>query len=126
MKILVVEDDPTIRQMIAKLLARRGYPCSLAEDGMKAVEAWQEGGFDLILMDVQMPTVDGMEAARMIREQEATRGGHVPIVAMTAYTLPEDQAECLAAGMDGFITKPLIFDELLSLIESYDPDRKRG
>lgn len=124
MKILVAEDDPTIRQMLGMLLTRRDLPCCLVEDGQRAVEAWQVGDFDLILMDVQMPGLDGIEAARMIREMEGTRGGHVPIIAMTAFTMPEDQAECLEAGMDGFIAKPVVFQELLSLIDRYSAGKK--
>ena len=126
MKILVAEDDPTMRHMIGTLLSRRDIPCSLAEDGESAVAAWEKGDFDLIFMDVQMPNLDGLEATRIIRQKEKARGGHVAIIAMTAHTMPEDKDECLASGMDNYISKPIDFDELLSLIDRYAGDETVG
>jgi len=125
MKVLVAEDDPTMRQMIGTLLSRRGVACSLAEDGERTVAAWEKGDFDIIFMDVQMPEMDGLQATRVIREKEQARGGHVAIIAMTAHTMPEDKAECLNSGMDGYISKPIVFEELLSLIDKYR-ERKDG
>lgn len=119
MKVLVAEDDPTMRQMIGTLLSRRDIPCSLAEDGETTVQAWENGDFDMIFMDVQMPNMDGLEATRVIRQKEQSRGGHVAIIAMTAHTMPQDKAECLEAGMDGYISKPIMFEEVLSLVEKY-------
>jgi CheY-like chemotaxis protein len=119
MKVLVAEDDSTIRQMIGALLARRGVPCSLAEDGESAVDAWEGESFDMIFMDVQMPGMDGLEATRIIRQKEQERGGHVVIIAMTAHTMPEDKEECFQSGMDNYISKPIVFDELLALIEKH-------
>lgn len=119
MKVLVAEDNLTMRQMMGILLSRRDIPCSLAEDGQEAVEVWEHGDFGIILMDVQMPKVDGLEATRMIREKEKARGGHVVIIAMTAHTMAEDKEQCFEAGMDDYISKPVVFDELLSLIDKY-------
>src|SRR4051794_11950983 len=107
LKVLVAEDDRTIGLMMGTLLARRDVPSSLAEDGRSTVEAWENGDFDLIFMDVKMPNLDGIEATRIIRQKEALRGGHVVIIAMTAHTMPEDEQECLEAGMDGYISKPV-------------------
>lgn len=122
MRVLVAEDDPTMRQMIGTLLSRRGISCSLAEDGETTVQAWENGEFAIIFMDVQMPNMDGLEATRIIRKKEQARGGHVAIIAMTAHTMPQDKAECVEAGMDGYISKPIVFEELLSLVDNY---RKR-
>ncbi len=119
MKILIAEDDPTMRQMIGILLSRRNIPCSLVADGQNAVDAWERESFEMILMDVQMPNVDGLEATRIIREKEHARGGHVPIIAMTAHAMPKDRDECLSAGMDDYISKPIEFNALLSLIDRY-------
>lgn len=119
MKVLVAEDDPTMRHMMGTLLSRRNIPARLVEDGERAVEAWENGDFSIIFMDVQMPNMDGLEATRIIREKEKARGGHVAIIAMTAHTMPEDKAECLESGMDNYISKPIDFDELLSLIDNY-------
>ena len=124
-KVLVAEDDPTIRQMIGTLLSRRDVPCGLAEDGEDAVQTWETGDFDVILMDVQMPNLDGLGATRIIREKEEARGGHVAIIAMTAHTMPEDKAACFGAGMDDYLSKPIVFGELLSLIEKY-AERETG
>lgn len=124
MKVLVVEDDPTMRHMLGTLLVRRDVACEVAENGGKAVQAWEEGCFDVIFMDVQMPGMDGLEATRIIREREKLRGGHVTIIAMTAHTMDEDKDACRDAGMDDYISKPIVFDELLSLIKRYrvEPD----
>ena len=120
MKVLVAEDDATMRHLLGTLLSRRKIPCSLVGDGQSAVEAWQGGDeFKLILMDVQMPHLDGLEATRIIREKERTRGGHVTIIAMTAHAMAKDRDECLKSGMDDYISKPIDFRELLSLIGKY-------
>jgi CheY-like chemotaxis protein len=119
MRVLVAEDDPVMRQMVAILLTRREIPYTVAEDGREAVEAWQRGDVDLILMDVQMPEMDGFEATRVIREKERETGGHIPIIAMTAWAMAEDEERCLRAGMDGYITKPIDFAKFYSLIDRY-------
>ena len=119
MKVLVAEDDSTIRAMIGTLLTRRGVACSLAADGERAVEAWESGDFQMIFMDVQMPGMDGLEATRAIREKEEIQGGHVAIIAMTAHTMPEDMEECFQSGMDGYLSKPIVFADLLALIDRY-------
>jgi signal transduction histidine kinase len=115
-RLLVAEDDQTIRQILGVMLQRSNYGIDIAEDGQKVVEMWEEGEYDLILMDVQMPRMNGFEATAAIRENELTRGGHIPIVAMTAHALKEDEDRCLAAGMDAYISKPIDFKVCLQVI----------
>jgi CheY-like chemotaxis protein len=91
---------------------------SVASDGRDAVAALERGAFDLILMDVQMPDMDGFEATAAIRSKEKLSGGHIPIIAMTAHALKGDQERCLAAGMDAYLSKPIRTTELLAAIES--------
>jgi two-component system, sensor histidine kinase and response regulator len=81
------------------------------------VAAWERGDFELILMDVQMPEMDGFEATGMIRAMERTRGGHVPIVALTAHALKGDEERCLAVGMDGYVSKPVLGPALYTAME---------
>ena len=83
---------------------------------MKAVEMWEKGDYELVLMDVQMPRLNGFEATRVIREKERVRGGHTPIVAVTAHARKEDEERCLGAGMDAFISKPIDFKSALLVI----------
>ena len=118
MRILVVDDDPVISKVFAVMLQRAGYEVDLAEDGLKGVEMWEKGNYGLVLMDVQMPRMDGLEATRVIREKERTRGGRTPIVAVTAYALHKDEEECLAAGMDAYISKPIDFKKCIAMINA--------
>ncbi|MBC7962631.1 MAG: response regulator [Steroidobacteraceae bacterium] len=115
-RLLLAEDDSTIRHILEIMLKRSHYDLDIAEDGQKAVEMWEKGEYDLVLMDVQMPRLTGFEATQAIREMERKRGGHTPIVAMTAHARKEDEQHCLAAGMDAFISKPVVFKECLQLI----------
>jgi len=114
--LLLVEDDPVIRQVLELMLRKSSYNLHIAEDGRKAVEMWEAGEYDVVLMDIQMPYLDGFEATRAIREKERGRGGHTPIVAMTAHALKEDEEKCLDAGMDAYIPKPIDFVKTLHLI----------
>ena len=120
MKILIAEDDLTIRQMMVTLLGRCGFICDAVDNGRKAVDAWEGAEYDFIFMDVQMPVLDGLEATRIIREKEAVRGGHVPIIALTAHAMEEDRQQCLEAGMDDYLAKPIDLEKLFSLL-SYEP-----
>jgi two-component system sensor histidine kinase/response regulator len=89
---------------------------TVANNGVEAVEAFEASPFDLILMDVQMPEMDGLQATAAIRQIEATKGGHTPILAMTAHALTGDRERCLAAGMDGYLAKPVRLNDLLRAI----------
>ena len=123
-RILLAEDDPTIRQLLGLMLKRSGYNLDIAEDGQMAVELWEKGKYDLVLMDVQMPRLNGFEATQAIRDKERECGGHTPIVAMTAHASKEDEDECLSAGMDAFISKPIDFIKSLQVIG--DIIKKKG
>ncbi len=112
LRVLLAEDNPVNRKLAVKLLERRGHVVEVAENGALALDKWRDGGFDLILMDMMMPEMDGLEATRRIRAEEAAGGGHVAIVAMTASAMVGDRERCLAAGMDGYVSKPVRADDL--------------
>jgi PAS domain S-box-containing protein len=116
-RILLAEDEPIIRQVLELMLKKSNYNLDFAEDGQMAVEMWGKGGYDLVLMDVQMPHLNGFEATSIIREKERVNGGHTPIVAMTAHAQKEDEERCLAAGMDAYISKPIDFKRCLQVID---------
>jgi CheY-like chemotaxis protein len=117
LRILVAEDNPVNRAVAAGILEKQGHVLVHAATGREAVEAFSDGSFDLILMDVQMPEMDGFEATRRIRELEKETGGHIPISAMTAYAMAGDRERCLAAGMDDYVSKPLRKEDLLRILE---------
>jgi PAS domain S-box-containing protein len=116
-RILLVEDDPTICEVMTALLRKRGWEAVAAKDGLMALQLWGNGGFDLILMDIQMPLLDGLQVTRAIRVKEQKRGDHIPIIALTAHATREDREDCLQAGMDAFLTKPVASVDLFTLIE---------
>jgi CheY-like chemotaxis protein len=122
-RILLAEDNAINQILAVRLLEKRGYSVAVAPDGQAAVEAFHTGGFELVLMDIQMPGMDGFEATAAIREREKLTGGHIPIVAMTAHALVSDQERCLASGMDGYVSKPIRTSELLATIERLLGDR---
>lgn len=114
---LLVEDHPANQKLALWLLQRQGHQVTLAENGAEALQLMQALAFDIVLMDVQMPVLDGLEATRQIRELERSRGDrHHPIIAMTAGAIVGDREKCLAAGMDDYISKPiaapLLFEKL--------------
>ena len=104
--ILLAEDNSVNQKVAGAILSKMGHSVTLASTGVEAVAKWRSGGFDVILMDVQMPEMDGLEAARVIREAEHAQGLHTPIVAMTAHAMSGDRERCLDAGMDDYISKP--------------------
>src|SRR5687767_5792203 len=107
LQILLVEDNPINQKVAIRLLEREGHLVTLAVNGRKALELVESRSFDLILMDVQMPEMDGLEATMAIRNRERGTDRHIPIVAVTAYALVGDRERCLEAGMDGYVTKPV-------------------
>jgi PAS domain S-box-containing protein len=109
--VLIVEDEPSNRTLARKMIENLGCRVEIATNGLEAVEAFSPGKFSAILMDMQMPIMDGMEATRRIRERESG-STHVPIIALTANVMPEDRERCLASGMDEFLTKPFSLKEL--------------
>lgn len=118
LRILVAEDDPLASDLLIDILEYHGLEANLAQTGRQAVEMWEKGKYDLIIMDVQMPQMDGITATHLIREKEKSRGSHVPIMAMTAHAFPEDEKRCRAAGMDSYQTKPLDMEKGLHMIHS--------
>lgn len=116
-RILLAEDDPAIAELTRHLLQSNGWTVFTVADGEKAFEAIQNASYDLVLMDVQMPRMDGLEATRRIREFEQNKGFNIPIIALTAHALEDDRRRCLAAGMTDFLTKPIRKDTLFSLLD---------
>ena len=118
LRILLAEDNAVNRQLVTALLGKRGHTTVAVVNGREAVAAVAKGGFDLVLMDVQMPEMDGLEATAAIRSAEEGTGTHVPIVALTAHAMKGDREACLAAGTDEYLSKPVNATELFALIES--------
>jgi PAS domain S-box-containing protein len=120
LQIMLVEDNPVNRKVAVRLLEKQGHTVLTANNGREALQLLSEIEWqcDLILMDVQMPEMDGYQATAAIREMEINRGGHLPIVAMTAHALDRDRERCLAAGMDGYLTKPIRMEKLLEVLDS--------
>ena len=118
LRILLAEDNPVNQQLAMRLLQKRGHQVVVAENGRKALEALVNGNFDLVLMDVQMPEMDGFEATAAIRRRERSAGDHLPIIAMTAHAMKGDEERCRAAGMDGYLSKPIRARELFATIEN--------
>jgi len=124
-RLLVAEDDHVIRRVLGKMFQRVNYEIAFAENGPKVVEMWESGKYDLILMDVQMPFMNGFEATAAIREKERAQGIHIPIIAMTAHASKADEERCLNAGMDAYISKPIDFKKCLILIDKTFKTRQR-
>jgi len=121
LKILLVEDNLLNQKFAVATLVREGHTVDIAENGKVAIEKFQNTGYDLILMDIQMPIMDGIQATLKIREiEQERRNSHMKIVAVTAYALEKDKSRCLAAGMDDFLAKPFKPQELIGLIEGLE------
>src|SRR5262245_2234908 len=118
LSVLVAEDNPVNQRLVQAILKHRGHAPVLAASGREALAALDKGAFDVVLMDLHMPEMDGLATAAAIRAREAATGAHLPILALTASACPGDEERCLAAGMDGFITKPIRAEELIARIES--------
>jgi CheY-like chemotaxis protein len=118
-RILLAEDNAVNQELAARILEKQGHRVAVAQNGREALAALEHssGGFDLILMDVQMPELDGLEATAMIRDKEQSTGTHIPIVALTAHALKGDRERCLAAGMDAYLAKPIQPDRLRRVVE---------
>ena len=125
MQILLVEDNAVNQLFALRLLEKIGHSVTVASDGRKALNALEKQSFDLVLMDIQMPEMNGWQATRAIREKEMTTGQHIPIIAMTAHTMKGDEEKCIAAGMDFYLTKPIRTEELLAVLQGIE-NRKDG
>jgi two-component system sensor histidine kinase/response regulator len=117
LQILLAEDNLINRELAMRILTKRGHEVSVVPNGRMALEALDNRTFDVVLMDVQMPEMDGLEATVTIRRKEKSTGAHIPIIAMTAHAMKGDRERCLAAGMDAYISKPVHADELLQITE---------
>jgi CheY-like chemotaxis protein len=115
--ILIAEDNPVNQTLIVRTLAKLGFEPGMAENGIAALDALQRGYYNLILMDVQMPEMDGLEATRAIRKDQS--GEQPVIIAMTANAMTEDKEICLEAGMDDYISKPIKLEKLMEVLEKW-------
>jgi CheY-like chemotaxis protein len=120
--VLLAEDNAVNQQLVVRLLEKRGHRVVVTSNGREALKALEKVSFDLVLMDVQMPEMDGFEATAALREKEKVTGGHLPVVALTAHAMTGDRERCLAAGMDGYLAKPIRTRELEDLLEKYSLD----
>ena len=116
-RILVAEDNIVNQKLAFYILEKQGHLVTGVNNGPEALAALEKGIFDVILMDVQMPVMNGLEATAAIRQKEKDSGSHIPIIAMTAHAMDSDREKCLQAGMDEYISKPLKADRLLNMIE---------
>src|SRR4051812_23013883 len=116
LRVLVAEDNEVSRALAVGLLTKRGHDAVVVGTGREAVDAWERGGFDLILMDLQMPQMDGFEATAAIRAAERGSARHTPIIALTANLASTDEARCREAGMDAFLSKPVRVDAFYETI----------
>jgi two-component system sensor histidine kinase/response regulator len=119
LRILAAEDNRVNQRLLVRLLEKEGHAVTIVEDGEAAVAISEKQQFDIILMDVQMPNLDGLEATRCIRRRELTTGKHVPILALTAHAMKGDRERCLDAGMDAYVAKPVQKQELLHIMYQY-------
>jgi CheY-like chemotaxis protein len=126
LRVLLAEDNPVNQVLAVRLLEKQHHKVTVARTGAEAVAAVKQGGFDLVLMDVQMPEMDGLEATGIIREWEGTAGGHLPIVAVTAHAIKGDEERCLRAGTDAYISKPINPKQLFEVISRLSATERSG
>jgi PAS domain S-box-containing protein len=119
LRILLAEDNPVNQRLALRLLEKMGHRITLVDNGLDALERTMQGGYDLVLMDVQMPGLDGLTATRRIRQWELEHGGHIPIIAMTARAMQGDRERCLEAGMDDYLSKPIDSERLRQLVSRF-------
>jgi two-component system, sensor histidine kinase and response regulator len=116
--VLLAEDNPVNRQIVVELLEMRGHTVKLAQNGVEVLNALDNDSFDVILMDVQMPQMDGFQTAAAIRSREKDSGKHIPIIALTGLTTQSDRQRCMDAGMDSYLGKPIRSRELFEAVET--------
>jgi CheY-like chemotaxis protein len=122
LRVLLAEDNLVNQRLARRLLEKNGHTVHIAKNGREALEIFGREELDVVLMDLQMPELDGIQATAAIRESEQSRGGHVPIIALTAHALAGDRANCLSSGMDGYLAKPYSSEDLnLALFRAIRP-----
>ena len=122
LRILLAEDNRVNQLLAVRMLEKRGHRVVAVQNGAEAIDAMESGRFDLALLDVQMPVMDGLEVARLTRLRECETGAsRIPLIALTAYAMSGDRERCLAAGMDGYVPKPIKLQELLEVISKLRP-----
>ncbi|MEW6351373.1 MAG: PAS domain S-box protein [Thermodesulfobacteriota bacterium] len=126
LRILLAEDNLVNQKLAKRMVEKMGHEVTVARHGQEALQILEQGGFDLILMDVQMPMMDGLDATRAIRDRERDAGGHIPIIAMTAYAMAGDKEKCLEAGMDGYLSKPINAKAVFQKIEEVTVQCREG
>jgi CheY-like chemotaxis protein len=114
LRVLLAEDNPVNQKFAVRVLSGAGHEVTVANNGRQAVDRWAAERFDVVLMDIQMPELDGLDATREIRAREAGSARKTPIIAMTANAMAGDREMCLSAGMDGYVTKPVRKDVLFA------------
>jgi len=118
LRVLLAEDNVVNQRLAKRILERQGHTVVVAGDGSKALDALGQDRFDVVLMDVQMPVLDGVQATIAIRKRERLTGDHIPIIAMTAYAMTGDRERFLGSGMDSYISKPVHSEELLEAVHN--------
>ena len=119
LRILLAEDNPTNQQLAAILLRKMGHTVALADNGQEAWEVFNREAFDVVLMDIQMPVLDGVQVLHLVREHEAARGGPItPVVAVTAHALSGDRDRFIAKGFDGYLSKPFRIEALVGELKA--------
>ncbi len=121
-RILLAEDNAVNQKLVMRLLEKRGLSVTATGNGKEVLAALEKQSFNLVLMDVQMPEMDGLEATTLIREKEKTTGAHLPVIALTAYAMKGDEERCLAAGMDAYVSKPIRPQDLFKAIHHLLPE----
>jgi CheY-like chemotaxis protein len=121
LRILLAEDNPVNEKVVVRLVEKLGCHVDVAGNGCLALDALESRSYDLVLMDVQMPVMDGLAATVAIRDRESTTGGHITIIAMTAHAMQGDRERCLAAGMDDYLAKPCSLEELREKLARWSP-----
>jgi CheY-like chemotaxis protein len=119
LNVLLAEDNSVNQRLASRLLEKRGHRVTIASNGQEALNLLEHAAYDLVLMDVQMPLVDGLEATKLIRDREKETGAHQLIVALTAHAVKGDEERCKAAGMDGYLSKPIRPQELDAVLATY-------
>jgi CheY-like chemotaxis protein len=115
------EDNAVSRRLVSTLLKMQGHKVTPVVNGLEAIAMFEQQPFDLVLMDVQMPEMDGFEATAEIRKREENTGNHMPIIALTAHAMKGDRERCLEAGRDGYLTKPIEDGDLLAVLDEFTP-----